>query len=149
MWTVCALFRLVMNSRNEFNQTVIDDFRATGGKLSGQFAGTPMLLLHTTGARTGQERVHPVVYLADGEDMVVFASKAGADTNPDWYHNLMAHSRTKVELGSETVEVEARVAEGDERERLWTKQKQEMPNFAEYEQKTTRTIPVVVLQRAS
>jgi len=140
-------FRSDMISRNEFNQTVIDEFRASGGKVGGQFEGAPLLLLHTTGARTGQARIHPLVYQADGDDVVVFASKAGADTHPDWFRNLMAHPRTSIEIGGDTVEIEARVTGGDERERLWTKQKQLMPGFAEYEQKTSRTIPVVVLQK--
>jgi deazaflavin-dependent oxidoreductase (nitroreductase family) len=136
-----------MTDRNEFNQGVIDDFRASGGKPGGMFEGAPMLLLHTTGARTGQQRLNPLVYQADGDRLVVFASKAGADSHPDWYRNLVAHPRATVEVGDETVEIQARVAEGEERERLWVKQKELMPNFAEYEAKTARTIPVVVLER--
>jgi deazaflavin-dependent oxidoreductase (nitroreductase family) len=133
---------------NDFNQRIISEFRANDGMLGGPFEGAPMLLLHSTGAKSGEERVNPVVYQADGDRLVVFASKQGAPTNPDWYHNLLAHPRAKVEVGDRTVEVNARVAEGDERDRLWTRQKEQMPGFAEYEQKTTRQIPVVVLEPA-
>jgi deazaflavin-dependent oxidoreductase (nitroreductase family) len=131
-----------------FNQTIIDEFRANGGKVGGPFEGAPMLLLHSTGAKSGEDRVNPVVYQADGDRLVIFASKQGAPTNPDWYHNLMAHPKTKVEVGDRTVDVNVRVAEGDERERLWSRQKEQMPGFAEYEQKTTRQIPVVILEPA-
>jgi deazaflavin-dependent oxidoreductase (nitroreductase family) len=133
---------------NDFNQQIISEFRAHDGKVGGPFEGAPMLLLHSTGAKSGEERVNPVVYQADGDRLVVFASKQGAPTNPDWYHNLLAHPRAKVEVGDRTVEVKARVAEGDERDRLWNRQKEQMPGFAEYEQKTTREIPVVVLEPA-
>jgi deazaflavin-dependent oxidoreductase (nitroreductase family) len=133
---------------NDFNQQIISEFRANDGMLGGPFEGAPMLLLHSTGAKSGEERVNPVVYQADGDRLVVFASKQGAPTNPDWYHNLVAHPRAKVEVGDRIVEVNARVAEGDERDRLWTRQKEQMPGFAEYEQKTTRQIPVVVLEPA-
>jgi deazaflavin-dependent oxidoreductase (nitroreductase family) len=133
---------------NDFNQQIIDEFRANDGKVGGPFEGAPMVLLHTLGAKSGQERVNPVVYQPDGDRLVIFASKAGAPTNPDWYHNLLAHPRTTVEVDGRTVEVNARVAEGDERERLWNRQKEQMPGFADYEQKTTRRIPVVVLEPA-
>jgi len=105
-----------------------------------------MLLLHTVGARSGQPRVNPMVYRRDGDTYVVFASKAGAPTHPDWYHNLIAHPDVEAEIGTETVALTARVAEGEERERLWTAQKQVMPGFADYERKTSRQIPVVVLE---
>ncbi len=131
----------------DFNSQIIDEFRSKGGKVGGPFEGAPMLLLHTIGARSGVERVNPVVYQADGDRLVVFASKAGAPTNPGWYHNLLAHPDITVEVGSETVPVHARVAEGDEHDRLWTRQKELMPGFAEYEAKTSRRIPVVVLER--
>jgi deazaflavin-dependent oxidoreductase (nitroreductase family) len=133
---------------NDFNQQIIDEFRANDGKVGGPFEGAPMVLLHTIGAKSGQERVNPVVYQADGDRLVIFASKAGAPTHPDWYHNLLAHPRTKVEVDGRTVEISARVAEGDERERLWNRQKEQMPGFADYEQKTTRRIPVVILEPA-
>ena len=131
---------------NDWNTKIIEEFRANGGKVGGQFDGAPLLLLHSTGAKSGRERVNPMMYLADGENLVVFASKAGAPTSPDWYHNLVAHPDASVEIGSRTVAVTARVAEGDTRERLWTRQKQLYPGFADYEAKTTRQIPVVILE---
>ena len=131
---------------NDFNRQVIEEFRANAGKVGGNFEGAPMLLLHTRGARSGAERVNPVVYQRDGDRYVIFASKAGADTNPDWYHNLRAHPETAIEVGNETVLVVARVADGEERDRLWDRQKQLMPGFADYERKTSRPIPVVVLE---
>lgn len=137
-----------MAEMNDWNAKIIEEFRANGGKVGGQFEGAPLLLLHSTGAKSGQERVSPMMYQADGDQLVVFASKAGAPTNPDWYHNLLANPKAEVEVGTETVAVTARQAEGEERERLWTRQKERFPGFAEYEQKTSRTIPVVVLERA-
>jgi deazaflavin-dependent oxidoreductase (nitroreductase family) len=132
----------------DFNQKIIDEFRANGGKLGGQFEGAPMLLLHHKGAKTGTERVNPVTYQQVGKDLAVFASKAGAPTNPDWYHNLVAHPKTTVELGTDTVPVTARVAEGDERTTIWEAQKKAQPGFADYEKSTDRQIPVVILERA-
>ena len=132
---------------NEFNRRIIEEFRANEGRVGGPFEGAPMLLLHTTGARSGAERVSPVVYQPDDGRWVVFASKGGAPTNPDWFHNLRARPDATIEVGTDTVPVVARVAEGDERERLWSRQKERMPGFADYEQKTTRQIPVVVLER--
>ena len=133
---------------SDWNASIIEEFRANGGKVGGPFAGAPMLILHTTGAKTGQERVNPLVYQAVGDDLVVFASKAGAPTNPDWFHNLVAHPDVTVEVGAETVARRARVAEGDEHERIWSRQKELMPGFADYEAATTRRIPVVVLEPA-
>jgi deazaflavin-dependent oxidoreductase (nitroreductase family) len=133
---------------DDWNRGVIDEFRANGGKVA-QFEGRPLLLLHHKGAKTGTERVNPLVYLPVGDTFAVFASKAGADTNPAWYHNLVAHPDTVVEVGTETISVRARVAEGDERERIWDEQKRVNPNFADYEKKTTRPIPVVLLERAA
>jgi len=132
---------------SDWNTKIIDEFRATGGKVGGQFEGAPLLLLHSTGAKSGQDRVAPVVYLADGDDLVVFASKAGADTNPDWFHNLKANPDTRVEVGADTVAVRSRVAEGEERDRLFEQQKAAYPGFADYEAGTDRVIPVVVLER--
>jgi deazaflavin-dependent oxidoreductase (nitroreductase family) len=129
-----------------WNSRIIEEFRANGGKVGGQFDGAPLLLLHTTGARTGQERVNPVMYRTDGDRLVVFASKAGADTNPDWFHNLSAHPRVRVEVGAETRDVVARVADETERARLWEAQKSEWPGFAGYEKRTDRQIPVVILE---
>jgi deazaflavin-dependent oxidoreductase (nitroreductase family) len=133
---------------SDWNTKIIEEFRATGGKVGGQFEGAPLLLLHSTGAKSGQDRVAPVMYLADGDDLVVFASKAGADTNPDWFHNLKANPDTRVEIGPDTVAVRARVAEGEERDRLFDRQKAAYPGFADYEAGTDRVIPVVVLERA-
>jgi deazaflavin-dependent oxidoreductase (nitroreductase family) len=132
---------------SDFNTKIIEEFRSNDGRVGGPFEGAPMLLLHTTGARSGAERVSPVVYAEDGGRWVVFASKGGAPTNPDWFHNLRAHPDATIEVGTDTVPVVARAAEGDERERLWSRQKERMPGFADYEQKTTREIPVVVLER--
>ena len=137
-----------MTEYDDWNRRVADEFRANGGKVA-QFEGRPLLLLHHTGAKTGTERVNPLVYLPVGEGFAVFGSKAGADTNPAWYHNLRAHPDTTIEVGTETLPVHARVAEGEERERIWEAQKRVNPNFAEYEQKTTRPIPVVILERVA
>jgi deazaflavin-dependent oxidoreductase (nitroreductase family) len=131
---------------SDWNAAIIDEFRANAGKVGGQFAGAPMLILHTTGAKTGQERVNPVVYQTDGDRLVVFASKGGAPDNPDWYHNIVAHPDVTVEVGADTLPKRAVVADGPERERLWARQKELMPGFADYEANTTRQIPVVVLE---
>ena len=97
---------------NDWNAKIVDEFRANAGKLGGPFEGADMLLLHTRGAKTGAERVNPVAYQHVGDDIAVFASKGGADTNPDWFHNLKAHPEVTVEVGSDTIDVRARVAEG-------------------------------------
>ncbi len=139
-----------MSEADDWNQKIIDEFRANGGKVGGMFEGAPLLLLHTTGARSGLERVHPLMYQQVGDELAVFASKAGAPSNPDWYYNLRAHPDAQIEIGAETVPVRARVAEDEERERIWERQKREFPNFAEYEKTAGgRTIPVVLLARAS
>ena len=130
-----------------FNQAVIDEFRNDGGKVTGLFAGAPLVLITTTGAKSGRRRTTPIVYTTDGDRIVVIASKGGAPTSPDWYHNLVAHPEVTVELPSETFEARARTAEGPERERLWRLQAALMPNFDEYQKATTRQIPVVVLER--
>jgi deazaflavin-dependent oxidoreductase (nitroreductase family) len=134
---------------NDFNAKIIEEFRANAGKVGGQFEGAPLLLLHTTGAKSGKERVNPVMYRREGDDLVVFGSKGGMPTHPDWYHNVVANPRATVEVGTETFDVEARVADGEERERIWNAHKQEWPPFADYEAKTDRQIPVVLLQRVS
>ena len=136
-----------MSEINDFNRQIIDEFRANGGKVGGRFAGATMLLLHTTGAKSGKERISPLVYTEDGDRVVIFASKAGAPTNPDWYHNVVANPQVSVEIGTETVPMTARVATGEERTRLWEAQKAKIPTFAEYESRTSREIPVVVLER--
>ncbi|MFI6131212.1 nitroreductase family deazaflavin-dependent oxidoreductase [Micromonospora sp. NPDC051141] len=133
---------------SDWNDKIISEFRANGGKVGGQFAGAPLLLLHTVGARSGQPRVNPMMYQKLDGGYAVFASKAGAPTNPDWYHNLLAQPRVRAEIGTDTVELVARAAEGDERERIWSAQKAAYPGFADYERKTTREIPVVVLEPA-
>jgi deazaflavin-dependent oxidoreductase (nitroreductase family) len=131
----------------DWNEKIIAEFRANEGRVGGNFEGAPLLLLHSTGARSGQERVNPMMYQAVGDDFAVFASKAGADTNPDWYHNLVAHPEASIEVGTETLEVTARVLDVDEREPVWQTQKSRYPGFADYETKTSRVIPVVLLER--
>jgi len=138
-----------MTDMNDWNKRVIEEFRSNGGKVGGQFEGAPLLLLHSTGAKSGEERVNPIMYQSVGSDMAVFASKAGAPTNPDWYHNLLANPQATVEVGTDTVQVTARVASDDERDRIWTRQKTEYPGFADYEKATSRQIPVVILSPAS
>lgn len=132
---------------NDWNQQIIAEFRANGGVVGGPFEGAPMVLVTHRGARSGTERTTPLVYLADGDDVVIFASKAGAPTNPDWFHNLVANPDATIEVGTETLAVRARVAEGDERDQLFERQKAASPQFAEYEKATDRVIPVVVLER--
>ena len=134
---------------NDFNRAIIEEFRANEGKVGGQFEGAPVLLLTSTGAKSGQRRTTPVVYLADGDRMVIFASKGGAPTNPAWYHNLRREPDATVEVGPETLEVDAVVTSGEERERLFSRQAEVLPQFADYAQKTTRQIPVVALERRS
>ena len=129
------------------NQGIIDEFRANHGKVGGHFAGRNLLLLHTKGARTGESRIKPVAYTADGDRLVVIASKGGADTNPAWYHNLLAHPHIEVEVGTETFRVRAEVAREPERTRLYNKMVSEFPAFAEYPQRTKRVIPVIILTR--
>jgi deazaflavin-dependent oxidoreductase (nitroreductase family) len=137
-----------MSDTNDWNGRVIEEFRANGGAVGGQLAGMPLLLLHHVGAKTGQERVNPLAYQRVGDTYAVFASKAGAPTNPDWYHNLRANPSVTVEVGSESFPAVARIADGDERDRIWGAQKAAFPNFAEYEQTAgARTIPVVILER--
>ena len=132
-----------------WNDKIIEEFRANEGRVGGPFEGHPLLLLHHRGARTGIERINPLACQALGEGQwAIFASKGGADTNPDWLHNLVVNPDVTIEIGTETVEVTAHVTEGQEREPIWTRQKELMPGFAEYEKKTARQIPVVVLERA-
>ena len=135
-----------MAEMDDWNKKVVDEFRANGGKVGSQFEGAPLLLLHTTGAKSGQARVNPVMYQADGDNHVVFASKGGAPTNPDWYHNLVANPRGSIEVGDKTINVVAHVADDETRERLWPSWKERFPGFAEYEAKTDRQIPLVVLE---
>jgi deazaflavin-dependent oxidoreductase (nitroreductase family) len=136
-----------MSGVNDYNRSIIDEFRAGGGKLGGSFENMNLLLLHTTGAKSGQERVNPLAYQPLGDEWAIFGSKRGAPTHPDWYHNLVANPEVTIEVGSETLPVTARVLEGEEREKVWTRQKESSPVFAEYETNTSREIPVIVLRR--
>jgi deazaflavin-dependent oxidoreductase (nitroreductase family) len=129
----------------DFNERVIEEFRTNAGRVGGQFEGRELLLLHHVGARSGADRINPLAYLRDGDRYVVFASAAGRPSNPGWYHNLLAHPNTAIEVGSETIAVTAAVAAADERERLYRVQAERLPQFAEYERIAERTIPVVIL----
>jgi deazaflavin-dependent oxidoreductase (nitroreductase family) len=132
----------------DFNAQVIDEFRANNGVVAGPFEGMDMLLLHHTGAKSGEERINPLAYLEDDGRYAIFASKAGAPTNPAWYHNLKANPEATIEVGTETLKVIATEAVGAERDRIYAEQARRRPQFAEYEQKTTRKIPVVLLTPA-
>lgn len=131
---------------SDYNAKLIEEFRANGGHVGGFFEGKTLLLLHHHGAKSGTHRVSPLAYQKLDNGYAVFASKAGADTNPDWFHNVIANPETDVEVGDETIAVKARVAEGQERETIWERQKQAWPTFADYEEKTDRVIPVIVLE---
>ena len=132
---------------NSFNKALIAEFREHDGAVSGPFAGAPLLLLTTTGAKTGSPRTTPLVHTRDGDRIVIIASKGGAPSHPDWYRNLSVNPEVTVELPGERFRARARVADGDERDRLYRAQADLMPNFDEYQAKTDRTIPVVVLER--
>ena len=132
-------------STADFNAQVISEFRENGGQVGGMFGAMPLLLLHHVGAKSGTNRVSPVAYLEDGGRYAVFASKGGAPEHPAWYHNLMAHPETTIELGGETIEVVAEEAQGEERDRIYTEQSARLPQFGEYQEKTARRIPVVLL----
>ena len=136
-----------MSELNDFNQSVISEFRANQGKVGGQLANMPVLLLTMTGAKSGRALTRPLVYTTDGDRIVVIASFAGAPHNPSWYHNLVANPVVTVEVGSERFRVKAAVTAGEERQRLFDRQAAQMPIFTEYQQKTTRQIPVLVLTR--
>ena len=136
---------ITVNERNDRNQRIIDEFHANDGKVGGRFEGKTLLLLHTIGAKSGQERVNPVAYVKDDGRYVVIASKGGAPTNPDWYYNLVANPDAKIEVGTETFPVHAEVMEDPERTRLYNKMVEMMPGFNDYRNKTTRKIPVFVL----
>jgi deazaflavin-dependent oxidoreductase (nitroreductase family) len=136
-----------MSNPNDWNKAVIDEFRANSGKVGGQFAGRTLLLLHTVGAKSKQERINPVAYVTDGDRLVIIASKGGAPTNPDWYYNIHASPLVTVEVGTDKFQAQAVVASEPERTRLFNKMVEMMPGFAEYQKKTTRVIPVIVLTR--
>ena len=135
-----------MADGDDFNTQVIKEFRANGGKVGGPFAGAPMVLLHHNGAKSGTERVNPLMYQQVGSSIAIFASAGGGPNNPQWYRNLVAHPDVTLELGTSTVKARARTAEGSERQSIWEAQKEQYPQFAEYEKNTApRVIPVVVL----
>lgn len=136
-----------MSDANEWNKQIIEEFRANDGKVGGYFADVTILLLHTTGAKSGLPRINPVVTLPDGDQFVIMASKGGRPTNPDWYYNLVANPDVTVEVGSEKFAARARITEGAEREMLFTNMSTRYPMFAEYQANTTRVIPVIVLTR--
>ena len=136
-----------MSEAKDWNKEVIEEFRANGGKVGGYFANMKLLLLHTTGAKSGLPRVNPVACMADGEQYIIIASKAGAPTNPAWYYNLVANPEVGVEVGTEKFQAKATVSTEPERSELYAKMAAKYPGFAEYEQKTTRVIPVVTLTR--
>jgi deazaflavin-dependent oxidoreductase (nitroreductase family) len=131
---------------SDWNTTIIEQFRAQGGKGVGQF-GDALLLLHHAGARTGTVRVNPLAYYDDGDRLVIVASKGGAPDNPDWFYNLRAHSDTTIEVGSDTVNVHAAEITGDDYEQTWARVTAAMPGFADYQTKTARRIPLVGLHR--
>jgi deazaflavin-dependent oxidoreductase (nitroreductase family) len=130
---------------NEINRRVTAEFHANGGKLGGAFEGTDILILTTTGAKSGQTRWNPLAYSRDGDRYIVVASKAGSPNNPDWYHNLLRYPSVSIEVGTENVLVDATVAEGAERDRLFAQHAERLPRFREYERNTSRKIPVVIL----
>ena len=135
-----------MTDFNAWNRNVIEEFRANGGWAGGMLEGMPLLLLHNIGAKTGARRINPLAYQQVESGYAIFGSKGGAPTNPAWYHNLMANPQVEVEIAAETLVVRARLTEGAERESIWTKQKTDFPQFAEYEANTSRQIPVIVLE---
>lgn len=138
-----------MTDVRDWNAKIIEEFRANEGRVGGPFEGAPVLLLHTTGARSGAERVNPMMYLDLQGRRYVFASKAGADTNPDWYHNLLANPAVTVEVGTGSYQAVAEVITGPERDRIYAEQARRYTGFAEYQEKTARVIPVVELRPAT
>jgi deazaflavin-dependent oxidoreductase (nitroreductase family) len=136
-----------MTTMTDRNKAIIDEFRANDGRVGGYFEGHPLLLLHHKGARSHKIRVNPLAYqqLDDGS-LAIFASRGGSPQNPDWFHNLKANPDAEIEVGTQRLTVRARVAEADERDRIWERQKELMPGFADYEKKTPRQIPVIVLE---
>src|SRR5712692_11658377 len=138
-----------MTAVQDWNNRIIDEFRTNAGKVGGPFQGAPMLLLHHTGAKSGKTRVNPLMYLADGDRLLIFASKGGAATHPDWFHNLRANPAATVEVGSDKFAVEAEELTGEERDRLYAKQAGLYSMFGDYQAKAGRTIPVVALKLQS
>jgi deazaflavin-dependent oxidoreductase (nitroreductase family) len=138
-----------MSQLNDFNQRIIEEFRSNGGKVSGQFANAPLLLLTTIGAKTGRSLTKPLAYTTDGGKIVIIASYAGAPKNPAWFNNIVANPVVTVELGTERYQARSKIVTGAERQRLYDNQAKQMAIFADYQKKTTREIPVVVLERIS
>lgn len=138
-----------MSNPNNWNKGIIDEFRANAGKVGGPFAGRTLLLLHTTGAKSGRERINPVAYIHDDDRLVIIASKGGAPTNPDWYYNILANPLVTVEVGVEKFQVRATVTTEPERTRLYDQMVAVVPGFAEYRLKTKRLIPVIILERVN
>ena len=136
---------MVSNNYNDWNAQVIAEFRKNHGKVGGNFEGAPLLLLHTIGRRSGKPRVNPVMYLKDGDRYFVFASKAGADSHPDWFRNLQEQPDVRIEVGDQTIDVHAEEIRGQERNRLYERQASIYSGFADYQRKTKRVIPVVAL----
>ena len=134
-----------MSIISEWNQAIVEEFRAKGGEVGGRFTGRNLLLLHTIGRHSEEERINPLAYVRDDERYVIIASKGGADSHPDWYYNLIAHPDVRIEVGSESFQVHATEAQEPERTRLNEKMIEVMPAFAEYRKKTARQIPVFVL----
>jgi deazaflavin-dependent oxidoreductase (nitroreductase family) len=134
-----------MSIVNERNLHIIDEFRANNGKVGGYFEGKTLLLLHTIGAKSGQEYINPTAYVIDGDRFVVIASKGGAPTNPGWYYNILVNPMVTIEVGTKTVQVDASVAKEPDRTRLYNKMIEMLPSFDDYRHKTTREIPVIVL----
>jgi deazaflavin-dependent oxidoreductase (nitroreductase family) len=142
-WT--SLEKIPMSNPNEWNRKIIEEFRANAGVVGGPFENITLLLLHTIGARSGQERINPVATMADGDRYVIIASKGGARAHPDWYHNLVANPTVTVEVGEEIFQAHAEVAEEPQRSALYARMAAMYPAFAEYERRTDRVIPVICL----
>jgi len=136
-----------MSAWDEANQKVIEEFRANEGRVGGFFENATLLLLHTTGAKSGQPRINPLMYINDGDRYVIIASAGGAQDNPDWYYNVVANPQVGVEMGTEEFQAQATVTEEPERTDLYNKVAAIYPNFAEYQEKTDRVIPVITLER--
>jgi deazaflavin-dependent oxidoreductase (nitroreductase family) len=133
---------------DDWNAKIISEFRENAGQVGGNFAGAPLLLLHTTGAKTGEERVNPMMYMAGDHELYVFASFNGASVHPAWYHNLVANPQVELEVGTERYQATAIPVTGPKRDKIYAEQARRYPGFAAYEAKTTRTIPVVALSRS-
>jgi deazaflavin-dependent oxidoreductase (nitroreductase family) len=136
-----------VSERDDRNHGIIEEFRANAGVVGGFFAGKPILLLHHKGAKSVTERVNPLMYNTENGRLVIFASMGGAPKSPDWYHNLVANPQAEIEVGTERYAVVATVLTGEDRERIWKRHKVEYPQFADYEAKTERVIPVIALAR--